>query len=313
MALLKGINFDISGQTNTKILNYIAASNTTLLVENTTDLEEDDYILLEPYTEYAEIIQITSVEDVNKLEITPVVFNHNKKSNIYKIPYNQMKFYQCDSATGDFTWIETVNMLYKTNFTNYNYSAAVSNYYYKRTFYNSTTDRESDIDFASAWQTNDEELWISEQEIRAFLQFEFNDYPTSEDMRSMIKLAMRRISLDINSTNENILFIATLLLAKSYIMRGLASKSLAKGYIQANVEGRTVTKAYQELILEAENVEQEYKEFIANTARQEAVSTAPMKVDADTKADLIANMMGTTNGEYYQREYRFNYFWRTRK
>ena len=313
MVLLKGINFDISGQTHTVLDNNVAAGNTYLLLVNAIGFAVDDYIILDPYEENAEIVQITSVTDNSRIEITPTKFFHKRNINIYRTPYNQMKFYQCATSTGTFTWIETVNMSYKTNFTNYNHALAVSNYYYKRTFYNSTTDRESDIDFSSSWQTSDNELWVSEQEMRAFLQFEFNDYPTSEDMRSMIKIAMRRVSLDLDSSNEDILFIATLLLGKSYIMRSLASKSISKGYVQANVEGRTITKAYQELILEAENVEQEYKEFIANTARQEATMTNPMQIDDSTRSDIVANMMGTTNGEYYQREYRFNYFWRTRK
>lgn len=159
-----------------------------------------------------------------------------------------------------------------------------------------------------------EELLVSEREMRQFLQFDYGDYPTQNDITFFIRLSGKKIKLDIESDNEDINFIATLLLTKSFILRGLATKSLSKGYIQATAEGRTITKAYQELVLEAENVYQEYKEFIVANGRREAARTNFLTNNSEispiTRQEIINIMNGVTNAENSELARRFDYFWR---
>jgi len=162
----------------------------------------------------------------------------------------------------------------------------------------------------------DEELYVTPLELRTYLQYDTNDYPTEEDMRFYIKFSMKRLALDIDSSDENILFIATLLFAKYQVLRGLAARSIKTGYVQVNAEGRTITKAYQEFVLDAENSYQEYKEFLLSVGRQEAMSTNFMDdtsiVSSWTRNDIIAVMNGTSNALDDQYGYRYNYFWRRR-
>ena len=163
-------------------------------------------------------------------------------------------------------------------------------------------------------EDEDDVLYITPEELRTFLQYDTNDYPTPQDMRFFIEIAQRRLALDIDSSDTNILFIATLLLGKTYVLRSMASRSVKTGYVQVNAEGRTITKAYQELVLDAENSYQEYKEFLLNVARQEAMSTNFMddtnNISSLTRQQIIDIMNGTTNAEITQNARRYDYFWR---
>ncbi len=152
--------------------------------------------------------------------------------------------------------------------------------------------------------------YITENELRQFLQFDTNDYPTQKDLKFFISLTTKFISLDLETTSENVVFIASLLRAKALVMRGLASRSVRKGYIQVNAEGRTITKSYQEMVLEAENVLQEYKEFILAVDRQEATSTNfftnTEEIDSLTRQDILDIMNGVNDIEDLQNQFRYN-------
>jgi hypothetical protein len=169
------------------------------------------------------------------------------------------------------------------------------------------------LDTTRTEELEDEELYLTPVELRTFLQYDENDYPNKEDMRFMIKLSMKKIALDLDSSDENILFIATLLLAKTNILRSLATRSIRTGYIQVNAEGRTITKAYQEFVLDAENSLQEYKEFILSVGRVESISTNFMtknEISSYTREQIIDMMNGTTNAEQAQYGRKYDYFWR---
>ena len=88
-------------------------------------------------------------------------------------------------------------------------------------------------------------------------------------------------------------------LAKSFVLRGLATKSVAKGYVTVNAEGRQITKSFQELVLEAENTEEEYKSFLINNGRTEVSKTDffddTTVIDNDTRQETIDLMTGTQN------------------
>jgi len=314
MVLLRGLNYDYSGEISAKFTQTVFKSNTSIQISSTVGLLQDDFLVIAPKTIYAEIVKINAlVNDNSKLTITPLKFNHNPEDLIYKLPYNQIKFYQCATSTGTYTAVTNglLDMNYIDNFTNFSYPLGSSIYYYKRAFYNSFTSVESNLgDF---WTTSDEELYVTEQEMRSFLQFETDDYPNAADIRFFIKTSMRRLYLDVASSDENVLFISTLLLTKFYILRSLATRAIAKGYIQVTAEGRNITKAYQEFVLEAENVYQEYKEFILNNGRREVTSTNYMTdttiISKWTRQEIIDILNGTTNAQHAQYGYKYSYFW----
>ena len=152
-------------------------------------------------------------------------------------------------------------------------------------------------------------LYATEDELRRYLQFDINDYPSMEDMRYFIKIAMINVDLDLDTSNTNLLFIATLLQGRYLVMKALASRSISKGYVQVNAEGRTITKAYQEFVLDAENSLQEYKEFLLRNGRREATSTNFLDdtslIDDYTREDIINIMTGVTDGEDFQHRYGY--------
>ena len=313
MVLLQGLNYDYSGQQMSVISTAIAASGTTLTVENTEGFADNDYIIIAPDTETSEIVQVNgAVSNDNDITITAAKFAHAIGVKIYRTNFNKMHFYECATATGIYTLIagSQTELSYATDHTTYDYTSPTADYYYKRIFYNDELSSGSDIDIAEYWQVDDEQLYVTEDELRTYLQFDQNDFPNRADMRFFIKFAMKKIALDVNSANENILFISTLMLSKSFVLRALATKSVSKGYVQVNAEGRTITKAYQELVLDAENMTQEYKEFIINNGgRREATSTNYMDdttvIDSWTRTDIINMMNGTTNAEDFQNYYSF--------
>jgi len=312
MVLLRGLNYDFSGQQSSIITTAAAADATTLIIENTEGFADDDYIVIAPSTEKSEIVRIDAAVSSNTdLTITALKFSHSANIEIFRLPYNQMKFYECSSINGTYTEIasSTTELSYADNYTNYDYTASTADYYYKRTFYNETTDDESLIALSNSWQTDDEVLYVTEPEMRTFLQFDENDFPNEVDIRFFIRIGMANVDLDFDTSNTNLLLIASLLQTKTLIMRGLATKSLSKGYIQINAEGRTITKAYQELVLEAENTLQEYKEFILRNGRREATATNFMndttQIDTWTRTDIINMMNGTTNAVDFQSYYSY--------
>lgn len=319
MVLLQGLNYDYSNQQKSILTTAPVLGATKLVVKNTAGLADDDYLVIAPGTEKSEIVKIgAAVSSDVQLTISALKFSHYVNDEIYRLNYNQMKFYE-SSDNDTFTVIanSTVEMDYSTNNTTYDYTSSTADYYYKRIFVNENSVATSDIALSISWQPDDEELYVTPGELRTFLQFEENDFPNPTDMRFFIKVAMKKVTLDIDSSNTNILFIATLLLSKYFTVRGLATKSVGKGYIQVMAEGRTITKSYQEFVLEAENVYQEYKEFILSTTRTESTRTNFLddttQIDAWTRSDIIGIMNGTSDGIDVQQDYRFSYFWRTRR
>ena len=141
--------------------------------------------------------------------------------------------------------------------------------------------------------------YITPEELRVFLQFDKNDYPTPSDMEFFIKISEAKITLELDSSDTNILMLSSLMLSKAFVLRGLATRSVGKGYITINAEGRNITKAYQELVLEAENVESEYKEFIRNIGRRETTKTNFMTdttaISNETRQRFIDVLSGTQN------------------
>lgn len=306
MALLSGLNYDYSTQSMSILVERVEAIKTELTLDNTEGFAQNDFLIIAPNTERAEIVSITAAVSKNeKITISATKFPHDVNTKVFRTNFNQMKFYECATSGGTYTLCAggTINMQFSTNYTNFDFTGATANYYYKRTFYNSATTAESDIDSADYWQVTDESLYVTPVELRTYLQFDDNDFPTLNDFSFFIKIAQVNVDLDMDSGNSNILFIATLLQSRVEVMKALASRALSKGYIQVNAEGRIITKAYQELRLEAENAVQEYKEFVLRNNRREVTSTNFMDdttiIDSWTRTDIIQMMNGTSNAENF--------------
>ena len=309
MVLLRALNYDFAGQTNSYFIAEAKAGTTTISVINNNNFAVDDYVLIDPSTDIAEIVKISSLTlNTGIIFTTALKFDHKISAKFYKIPFNQLKIYSSTSTTDPFIVLAgtPINMDYRDIFTPFNITT--NNTYFKRTFFNSTTLVESDIGLSDYWQTNDEFLMITPQELRTLLQFGENDYPNEADMRTFIKTAQLQFILDCSSSNSAINFLGIFMLSKYHVLRALATKAVSKGYVTINAEGRQITKAYQELVLEAENTFEEYKMFLKSNLQKEATSTAPMAHSGTIDAELILTykdmMTGVENATIMQRDIR---------
>ena len=89
MTLLEGLNYDFSGQERTFILEPVGKGNTTLKVDNTAGLANNDYLVINPGSEISEIVKIGATVAANTvLTISATKFNHSTKEKVYRLPYN---------------------------------------------------------------------------------------------------------------------------------------------------------------------------------------------------------------------------------
>ena len=310
MALLKIKNYDFSRQQKTFLAKEIGAGQTALYIENGSGFAANDFIVIDPLKERAEVRKITTVDSARQFTLASGTnFVHLKGVQVFRLPYNQLKVYDSTAAGGTYTIIDTVDADYSSVDTNYEYNANTTGYYYKATYYNSVTDTESTIGESFYWQVTDMDLYMPVGEMRVHLQFSDIDYPKFNDMYTIMRLAQDKVDLDISTSDPRILRLALFLLGKSKIFRSLASKSIAKGYVTINAEGRNITKAYQELVLEAENTEQDYEQLIKALLTNEVTCTNFMH---DTVSDDIVQrykdiMFGVSNALEYEKDINFGF------
>ena len=102
MVLLRGLNYDYSGQQSSKINTAASAAATTLVVENTEGFSDDDYLLINPGNEQSEIVRINdTVSSDTSLTVTALKFAHAVGEKVFRMPFNQMKFYECSTEDGN--------------------------------------------------------------------------------------------------------------------------------------------------------------------------------------------------------------------
>lgn len=313
MVLLKGLNYDISNQEKTFLAADVASAAAVMTVDNSNGFIAADYIVMNPFNEVTEILKITSVTNTTITPTTAVKFNYSNKDRIYKTPYNQMRFYYCATATGTYVLIDTVDILFDELHTEHEYTAGTSALYYKRTFYNETTDVETDIDSSEYFQVTDDDTYITAEQLMIYLQFA-NGVIELSDLKEIIKLAEMRISLDISSSNSVILKISSFLLSKYYTLNALAAKAVSYGYITATVEGRTVTKSHTELKKDAASALEEYNNFLTANIRTETSKTGFMEqISSDTRQDIIDLMTGSQDALDFENIYLNSYGVRGRR
>jgi hypothetical protein len=315
MVLLKGLNYDPSNQQRTTIVS--GQQNYTILsIVDTTGFAVGDFVVLEPFTENYEILRI-SVVGAGQLTFSSAMSKNHSSGFIYRIPFNQMRFYYATTATGSYTLITSseTNMMLDQEFTVYQHTAGSSAYYYKRTFFNSITSAESEIAYSDYFQVFDVPQAVTEDQMRIFLQFDPEDIPAT-DMREIIRLASVKVSIDNSSLTGDKLFYATQLCARWQVYKALATKSVSKGYITATVEGRNVTKPHAEILKGIEQSKKEYEEFINSFFRQEVTRTDFMNnddTDAAVRQEYVDIMNGTSNAVAFTNGYRFSYGYRMRR
>jgi len=121
----------------TKLNSAATSSATTINVINPSGFSDNDYILIgDWFSDTSEIKQINCICGKNITLKNSTSFSHDNKSNIYRLEYNQIRFYEND------TLLDTVDIK-PDYYTSYAYSITDENKQYSIAFYNSTTTNSS--------------------------------------------------------------------------------------------------------------------------------------------------------------------------
>lgn len=124
--------------------NY--TTGTTLVVQNTTDFEINDYLLIERIgSAQAELGQISSITNATTLVLVGALkFPHNIDTQVTRIDYNQFKVYRSTTGVGGtYILLDTEPFDWDQSFTWYIDQSGIAAYSYKTTMWNSTTSVES--------------------------------------------------------------------------------------------------------------------------------------------------------------------------
>lgn len=123
-----------------------ASSSVSVTLDNNDGLANGDYVLFEEVgTSRAEIAKINaSVTAGTVIQVDTLKFPHNVGVKVYRLAYNQVKFYRADTLTGSKTLLgSAVNIDVDDEFTEYIDSVNSTGYAFFA-LYNSTTTAESD-------------------------------------------------------------------------------------------------------------------------------------------------------------------------
>jgi hypothetical protein len=142
---IRAINPDLSKAPKTFLATATAASAATATVRNTSTFANNDYAQFgEPGEERTEIIKVTSVTAPNTFTTMGAAkFPHGVDTAIYKLVYNQVKFYRSIDGGVTYPLLTTIDIQPDQRETVYDDINAASTYYYKVSYYNQTSGIES--------------------------------------------------------------------------------------------------------------------------------------------------------------------------
>lgn len=123
-----------------------AGASVAVVLDNNSGLAQNDYVLFEEIgTGRAEIAKISAaVSAGTNIQVDTLLFPHNVGVKVYRLTYNQVKFYRADTLTGTKTLLgSAVNIDADDEFTEYIDTVNSTGYVFFALF-NSTTSAESD-------------------------------------------------------------------------------------------------------------------------------------------------------------------------
>lgn len=189
--ILNPTNFDpINIVEKTKLNADAAASQAVIAVENTQGFVADDFVVVGRLgSEQAEILKVLSVASNQITFTTNLSFAHDTLEDVTKLRGDQIKVYRAanvDDTTpddADFgTAITTLTIEADQMFTEYTDSTGGSDYWYKKTYYNSVALTETNLASALAVRGGDYGQYVTVSEVRAEAGFENNDNITDSEV-----------------------------------------------------------------------------------------------------------------------------------
>ena len=133
----------------TYLSQYLASGATALIVKNNDRFATTQAVLIgEMGEERSELNTTSGITGKNSITIDVATnFNHNADDPVYKLEYNQVKFYKSATLTGTYTVLATVDIDVDNHdkVTRYDDTTALTTDYYKIQYYNSETTVTSEL------------------------------------------------------------------------------------------------------------------------------------------------------------------------
>lgn len=152
-------NSETEGLEKSYLANPYSAGATSIEVKNSNRFAANDRIMLgEMGNEATEIVTVSSVSaDGTTITVGATVFDHSADDPVYKMPFDQVKFYRSTDGGSNYSVVSTQAMDVDNADlqTKYDDTAGLSSYYYKFTFYHSISMVESafsDIIGGQGWR-----------------------------------------------------------------------------------------------------------------------------------------------------------------
>lgn len=142
---IRAINPDVSRSPKSFLSTAVVATGTTLTVKNSSPFATNDYVQVgEIGNERTEIVLASAVPDNTSLTVGALKFPHGVDTPIYQLRYNRVRFYRSTNDGVTYSLLATVDIQPDSLVTIYNDPNPGAAYYYKVSYYNSTTTTESD-------------------------------------------------------------------------------------------------------------------------------------------------------------------------
>jgi len=211
-----------------------SAGSTYLTVKNIQGFKVDDYIVLGRLGyEKAELLQVSSLTSPQTITLVSASkFAHLRDEPVQVILYNKRKFYRASSKDGVYSHLSSAGSPVEVDVDNgegnvFEDPDGTSTSYYKATYYNTTTSKETDISDSYSSLAGDSEHYTSVYKIKVEAGFKDNSYIESDlidryrfEAESEIDGYLASVyQLPLSSTPKLIQHITTLLAAGNLIAK----------------------------------------------------------------------------------------------
>ncbi len=217
----------------TALTSDAAAGQKIVNVENIGNIVVGSYCLLGSLgDERAQLNQVDTISGLAITFLTNLTVKHSRGEQLQRIRSNQIRFYAASNvngsipADGSFSVLTTQDIQADRLYTEYVHAAGGSDYWYKYTFYNSTTSSETDIADAVAVRGGNFGYYVSAQEVRETAGMKNNTYISDTLIFSKLQMAQSEVdgvlinrgyTLPLSSIPESVKN-ATLLIAAGYLL-----------------------------------------------------------------------------------------------
>jgi len=147
--IITAFNPDIEDLERSFLANSVSASATALVVKNVDRFVVTDRLMVgEMGQEKTEVVTLGTITAGTGLTVGAVTFPHSADDPVYKLRYDQIKFYRSTTGpTGNYSLLTTVDIDVDNESltTLYDDATGIATYYYKVSYYNSVTTSESSL------------------------------------------------------------------------------------------------------------------------------------------------------------------------